>query len=203
MADSAVCGTLPVTTDFPPAAAIVCANLMILRSFRKPARESIFATLYGMIVTQARSPSFYLGYGVPDTVSGRLDMIMLHLVLFLARLRKEPPSLRALGQDVFDLFCRDMDDNLREMGVGDLAVPKHMRRVGEAFYGRTTAYEEGLAADDTTLAAALSRNIYGAPAPGALRLAAYVREAVRCLAEQDDFAQGNLRFPDPDRIPAQ
>ena len=156
-----------------------------------------------MIVTQARSPSFYLGYGVPDTVSGRLDMIMLHLVLFLARLRKEPPSLRALGQDVFDLFCRDMDDNLREMGVGDLAVPKHMRRVGEAFYGRTTAYEEGLAADDTTLAAALSRNIYGAPAPGALRLAAYVREAVRCLAEQDDFAQGNLRFPDPDRIPAQ
>ena len=47
---------------------------------------------------------------------------------------------RSLGQRLFDTFCRDLDDNLREMGVGDLAVPKQMRRFGEAFYGRQAAY---------------------------------------------------------------
>ncbi len=108
-----------------------------------------------MIVAQARSPAFYRGYGVPDTVEGRLDMIMLHLVLVLRRLnqgqrcrRRWPPA----GQQLFDRFCQDMDDNFREMGVGDLTVPKEMRRVAEAFYGRAKAYESALEADDAARA---------------------------------------------------
>jgi cytochrome b pre-mRNA-processing protein 3 len=87
----------------------------------------MFTRLYGAIVAQARSPSFYRDYGVPDTVGGRLDMIILHLVLLLARLKGESAQAAALGQHVFDAFCRDIDDNFREMGVGDLAVPREMR----------------------------------------------------------------------------
>ena len=34
------------------------------------------------------------------------------------------------------------------MGVGDLAVPKQMRRFGEAFYGRQAAYLAALEAPD-------------------------------------------------------
>jgi len=166
---------------------------------RSPRRATISA-LYGMIVAQARLPVLYRDYAVPDTVNGRFDLIVLHLALLLDRLDQDD-SLRRLGQSVFDRFCRDLDQNLREMGVGDLAVPKEMRRLGEAFYGRAQAYRSALvAADDQALVAALRRNIYGgletAPAE---RLACYMREAVRGLQAQtfEDLAAGRLSFPDP------
>jgi cytochrome b pre-mRNA-processing protein 3 len=177
---------------------------MILHQFRRPAQDPNIASLYGTIVAQARSPIFYTDFGVPDTVSGRFDMIVLHLVLFLNRLKLDSLAAksreRSLGQEVFNLFCRDMDDNFREMGVGDLAVPREMRKVGEAFYGRAAAYEAALAADDRALIAALTRNIFGESSHDVQRLAAYIREAVRQLASQDDFLRAELRFPSPEHV---
>jgi cytochrome b pre-mRNA-processing protein 3 len=176
---------------------------MIFHLFRRTPRDGIIASLYGTIVAQARAAAFYQNYGVPDTVNGRFEMIVLHAVLLLHRLGTEPEPIRRLGQAVFDRFCRDMDANLREMGVGDLAVPRKMRRIGEAFYGRQRVYEVALAAlDRGQLAAALARNVFGeAAAPGAGRLAGYVREAVRHLAAQDGSAlsRGALGFPNPDQ----
>src|SRR5262245_64999591 len=119
---------------------------MIFRPFRHTPQDRIITSLYGTIVAQARLPAVYRSYGVPDTVNGRLEMIMLHAVLVLRRLEGEAPPVRALGQQLFDRFCRDMDESLREMGVGDLAVPRKMRRIGEAFYGRQAAYQAALAA---------------------------------------------------------
>ncbi len=174
---------------------------MILRLFRHTPRDDTIAALYGTIVAQARAPAFYQVYGVPDTVNGRLEMVMLHAVLLLRRLEGEPAPLRALGQALFDRFCRDMDDSMREMGVGDLAVPRKMRRIGAAFYSRQAAYRAALeAADDRALAVTLERNVFaGAAGPGAaLRLAAYVREAARRLAAQDGFERMRPAFPDPD-----
>ncbi len=112
------------------------------RKPRTPLRGTIEA-IYGMIVTQAREPLFYRDLGVPDTVNGRFDLLLLHLWLVLRRL-KSVESGTALSQGLFDRFCNDMDDNLREMGVGDLTVPKRMRAFGEAFYGRTAAYDVAL-----------------------------------------------------------
>src|SRR5262245_52656516 len=114
---------------------------MIQLPFRRPKPDPIIAALYGTIVAQARAPFFYRGYEVPDTLMGRFDMIVLHLVLVLHRLKRDTGALPPLGQELFDQFCQDMDDNLREMPVGDLAVPKLMRTFGEAFYGRAQAYE--------------------------------------------------------------
>jgi cytochrome b pre-mRNA-processing protein 3 len=170
--------------------------------FRGPARNPTIEAVYGMIVAQARSPSFYRDYGVPDTVSGRFDMIVLHLVLVLRRWRAAPANVRPLGQQIFDRFCSDMDHNFREMGVGDLAVPKEMRRVAEAFYGRAGAYEAALAdGDGTGLEAALTRNVFATTRPplGARRLAAYMHDAARQLATQD-LADGKIQFPDPDQV---
>ena len=173
---------------------------MIHLPFRRSRPDRTIAGLYGTIVAQARSPIFYRGYGVPDTAAGRFDMIVLHLVLFLQRLRSESPAAQALGQEVFNLFCRDIDDNFREMGMGDLAVPREMRKVGEAFYGRAAAYETALATDDAALTAALVRNIFGEFTDGAKRLAIYMRAAARLLAMQHDFSSAELRFPDPEDI---
>src|ERR1700745_1464557 len=99
---------------------------MILKRFRLSPGNRKIDDLYGAIVAQSRRAAFYIGYGVPDTGDGRFD--------------RGGPSMRDLGQNLFDLFCRDLDANLREMGVGDLAVPKRMRQFAEAFYGRQAAY---------------------------------------------------------------
>ncbi len=174
---------------------------MKFQLFRRPMQDSI-ASLYGTIVAQARSPIFYRAYGVPDTTTGRLEMILLHTFLFCHRMQGNPEAMRILGQRVFDLFCSDMDGNLREMGVGDLAVPRQMQQIGEAFYGRSAVYEPALAArDEQRLAEALMRNVFAGGAQqldGPRRLAAYVIAASRQLAGQDDahLIGGRIRFPD-------
>jgi cytochrome b pre-mRNA-processing protein 3 len=178
---------------------------MILHLFRRTPRTATIASLYGMIVAQARSPVFYKGYAVPDTVDGRFELVTLHTVLLLCRLEAEQDGLRRVGQGLFDAFCQDMDASMREMGVGDLAVPRKMRGIGEAFYGRQAAYREALAAaEDGPLVASLSRNVYAGKvsARPAERLAHYVRAAVGALAEQDDeaFLRAQVRFPDPEQI---
>ncbi|HXQ84145.1 MAG TPA: ubiquinol-cytochrome C chaperone family protein, partial [Xanthobacteraceae bacterium] len=86
---------------------------MILRRFRPSSHDRTIRDLYGAIVAQARSAAFYTGYGVPDTVQGRFDLIVLHLVLLLERFGQTNRTGRSIGQKLFDVFCRDLDDNLR------------------------------------------------------------------------------------------
>ena len=174
------------------------------RKSRTPLRGTIEA-IYGMIVTQAREPLFYRDLGVPDTVSGRFDMLVLHLWMVLRRLRPAPGGVE-LSQALFDRFCDDMDANLREMGVGDLTVPKRMQAFGEAFYGRVAAYDLALAAGEEPLALALSKNILnGEQLENAHRLASYAQAATAALAQCDDAALrgGSWRFPAPEAWSAQ
>jgi cytochrome b pre-mRNA-processing protein 3 len=179
---------------------------MIFPLFRRNRQDDSIDRLYGATVAQARQRAFYARYGVADTVEGRLEMVILHLVLLLNRLESEGEALRPLGQALFDRFCEDMDDNLREMGVGDLAVPRQMQRIAGAFYGRARAYRAALTADGpASLVAALWRNIYGGEAaaePAAERLEAYVQDAVAHLRHQDAtaFLAGHLSYPEPSAV---
>lgn len=169
-------------------------------------RKATIEALYGAIVAQARTPVFYLEYGVSDTVNGRFEMILLHGGLLLDRMDGAESSLRRLGQGVFDRFCLDMDDTLRERGVSDLKVPREMKRVGEAFYGRQAAYRTTLAeSDPAALISALRRNLYATgsdPVPdhGVARMAAYMRNVAGFLRQEDTLAgleAGRLVWPDP------
>jgi cytochrome b pre-mRNA-processing protein 3 len=175
--------------------------------FRKPriAPAGTIEAIYGMIVTQAREPLFYRDLAVPDTVNGRFDLVLLHLWLVLRRL-KSVGSGTALSQALFDHFCADMDDNLREMGVGDQSVPKRMRAFGEAFYGRTAAYDMALSEGSEAFAAALCKNVFdGAKMKQARQLAAYAEAAIVELAQLDDatLLGGAWRFPTPQQTRAQ
>ena len=176
---------------------------MMFHFFRRNPSDHSIACLYGMIVAQARAAPFYLICGVPDTVNGRFEMVVLHTVLVLRRLESEPDPIRRLGQGLFDRFCQDMDGSLREMGIGDLGVPTKMRKIGEAFYGRQAAYGAALGDHDlSTLIGALERNVFGGQPGsqrGAVRLATYVRALVDRLAEQDGeaFSGARVAFPDP------
>jgi cytochrome b pre-mRNA-processing protein 3 len=158
--------------------------------------------LYRCIVEQARQPGFYTCHGVPDSLDGRFDMIVLHAFLVMRRLRTiASQAADQLSQDLFDLLFADMDSNLREIGVGDLGVGKRVKKMAQAFYGRVEAYEAGLlATDDAILTDALTRNLYGTtqPAlPNQLAMAAYMRAAEARLAGQPEakIMAGNVAFP--------
>jgi cytochrome b pre-mRNA-processing protein 3 len=170
---------------------------------RTPLRGTI-ETIYGMIVAQAREPLLYQDLGVPDTVDGRFDMVVLHLWMVLRQM-KRPGHNGRLGQALFDHFCSDMDHNLRELGTGDLAVPRRMQQFGEAFYGRSAAYDQAQATGAGPLAQALRKNIYnGLDNGNAPRLAAYVEQALAVLAATDESAISSAcwQFPSPAPIMA-
>ncbi len=156
--------------------------------FRKArlAPRGTIEIIYGMIVTQAREPLFYRHLGVPDTVNGRFDLLLLHLWMVLRHLRSMPGAAE-LSQALFDRFCEDMDANLREMGIGDLAVPKKMQAFGEAFYGRAAAYDMAMADGAEAMALAICRNVLGGGSiENARRLVIYVEEAMGSLAKESD-----------------
>ena len=173
--------------------------------FRKPrlAPPGTIEAIYGMIVTQAREPLFYQDLGVPDTVNGRFDLLLAHLWMVLRRLRRLGDGqdiAQETAQALFDHFCADMDANLREMGVGDLAVPKRMQAFGEAFYGRSAAYDLALTDSREALAQAFCKNILeGRDIDNARRLAAYAQAAIACLDSVDDagLLAVSWTFPSP------
>lgn len=166
--------------------------------------------LYASAVAQARQPAFYERCGVPDSLDGRYDLLVLHLWLVMRRLRAETgPDARVasrLAQAVYDLFFADMDRNLREMGVGDLGVGKRVKAMARGFYGRIAAYDAGLMAGDVGLRDGLRRNLFGTlseaetPRPEILAaMAAYVRREAEQSARMPvaDLLAGRLRFGSP------
>mgnify|MGYP004522647863 CR=1 FL=1 len=171
---------------------------MILSLFRKNTATAPVYAVYNAIVAQSRQPHFYAEWQVPDTVTGRFDMISLHLALLFRRLRAESGAQKEFSQAVFDLFFKDMDRSLREMGVGDLGVPKRIQKMGNIFFGLLAAMNEAMDRSDALgLEAVLSRNIFdGETGPHVVALAKYLFSEDRALAGQNAQAitGGQLSF---------
>lgn len=158
------------------------------------------------IVAQARHPDFYERFHVPDTVDGRFDMIVLHVYLTLARLRETDSACTELQMMLQETMFADLDRSLREMGVGDMSVGKHVKAMASAYFGRLSAYdaafESGKVGD---VEDALSRNVWrGDLIPGegvAHALAVLVLEQKAHLAGQDgeDLCSGVITFLLPER----
>lgn len=152
--------------------------------------------LHDAATAQGRAPTLYLALGAADTVEGRFEMLTLHVILLVDRLKHEA-SAADVRQLLFDIYVRDLDGALREMGVGDLAVGKKMRKLGEAFYGRAKAYDTAFKAlpDEAPLADVVSRTALG-DADGA-PLAAYVHRVRQALAIQpvEALIAGDVTWP--------
>lgn len=160
---------------------------MLQNLFRTRPRERLGQPLYELAVRQARSPAFYTQLGVADRIDARFELYTLHVLLLVMRLRDEGERGAEAGQDLFDTYVSALDHALRELGVGDISVGKKMRKLGEALYGRMTAYEAPLRdGDAAALSAGLARNIYESEdaATGA-RLADYALASRARLASQD------------------
>jgi cytochrome b pre-mRNA-processing protein 3 len=175
---------------------------MILTLFKRKASRNSLQAVYGAIVAAARHPRLYAEWGVPDTVDGRYDMIVLHTVLFLDRLAGEGEGAQGFAQGLTDEVFADMDRSLREMGVGDLSVGKKVRRMAEVFYGRARAYQGALRdGNAAALADALYRNAFAGTGErgGPSLLAAHALRLRRHLHERPigPILSGKIDFPDP------
>ena len=135
--------------------------------------------LYNAVVARAREPHWYLGGQVPDTVDGRFDMIAAILGFVVLRLEQDEPGA-PLSAVLTERFVDDMDGQLRELGVGDVVVGKHIGKMMGMLGGRLGAYRGGLAG--AGIDAALVRNLYrgAAPDPAAL---AHVRDGLLAFRE--------------------
>jgi len=163
---------------------------------------------YAAIVAQARQPAFYAALGVPDAPEGRFRMVALHVILFVDALlaqerdraeedrERREELARAVQERMFD----ELDASLREMGVSDLAVPKRMHRLADAFFAQLGAVRAALAADDAAaLQEAVRRHIYAETetAEHAAALADYARRAQRALSGLPlaDMLAGKISWP--------
>lgn len=166
------------------------------------ARRQTARSLYGSIVTQARSSALYARWGVPDTAEGRFEMIVLHLVLVLRRLAREGEAGARLGRALTEAFVVDLDDSLREMTVGDLAVPRQVKHAVAVVHDRYATYSAALDAPigDNLLEAAVRARL--APLRGAERLeggqlGAYISDAAGRLdrLSGNEMLAGRLDWP--------
>jgi len=161
--------------------------IMLQNLFRTRPRERLCEALYELAVRQARAPAFYTTLGVADRIDARFELYTLHVLLLVMRLRDEGEHGHEAAQGLFDAYVSALDHALRELGVGDVSVGKKMRKLGEAMYGRMTAYESPLRdGDAATLSAGLARNVFDsedAAVGGAL--AAYAMASRARLATQD------------------
>lgn len=164
------------------------------RLFGEKSEEAL--PLYQAVVARARAPHWYVEGQVPDTVDGRFDMIAAVLGLVVLRLEDEQAESAGLSAVLTERFVDDMDGQLRELGVGDVVVGKHIGRMMGMLGGRLGAYREGLAGPG--IDAALVRNLYrgAAPDPAAL---AHVRDAL--LAFRAELAAMSLDALAAGRLP--
>jgi len=177
---------------------------MILRWLTQRADISRKAEeLYGSVVTAARQPAFYERLGVPDTPEGRFELVALHLFLALEVLRGKGTAAEGLVRRTIEAFVIDMDDCMREMGVGDLTVPKKVKRAAAAFYERAGSYRSALGEAGSPergwpeLAKSLRGHVYGGSAEredDAAALAVYMQAASTALSDHafDVFVNDGL-----------
>ena len=132
------------------------------RLFGRKDRDAL-TPLYNAVVAEARRPDWYLVGEVPDTLDGRFDMVAAVLSLVLLRLEAEGESGRAPSAYLAEIFVEDMDGQLRERGIGDIVVGKHIGRMMGALGGRLGALREAFAGGD--LDSVIDRNIYRGVVP--------------------------------------
>jgi cytochrome b pre-mRNA-processing protein 3 len=177
---------------------------MILAQWRaRRANRNLIDQLHGKIVAAARRPALYIELQVADSYDGRFEMTTLFAGLVMRRLNRLSGLGTELAEELADGVFRHFEVALREIGVGDVAVPKRLKRMAEAFYGRYKAYDDALAAPGSDrLAEALARNVYGvgdvALAPAARRLARLTRATADALDQTplEAFARGEAAFPE-------
>ncbi len=171
---------------------------MIFRFFSSSKQQTAAEKLYVAILAQSRLPAFITEIGIADTVTGRFDILALHMMLFSRRLSNEADAAALpLSQAVFDIFTSDLDDALRVLGIGDTSVPKRKQALVRGFYAQVDELAPLIDdASDVALAQKLAARFSLGPDSAAI-LARYTRNAAGSLANTplDAIFRGELKWP--------
>jgi cytochrome b pre-mRNA-processing protein 3 len=142
--------------------------------------------LHVSISALARDPVLFTRHGVADSFEGRFELLALHFALVLRRLAKLPAPAADVAQDLTDLTFLRLDQSLREIGIGDVGVPRRMKTLARAFYGRANAYHAAWdSSDPARLVEALRRNIFAGGEGDAEGLALRIANIERRLEALD------------------
>lgn len=153
---------------------------------RRRSGRDVVAGVHGRIVDLSREPEIYLACGVPDSTEGRFESLTLHILLVLRRLKRLPPPADEIAQELVDAAFAHLEIALREMGVGDFGVPKRMKKLGQAFYDRTSHYDRLLdEAAPGPLASEIAGRVDVEVSSALLPFAAYLLASERVLAGCD------------------
>ena len=153
-----------------------------------PDERAALRPLWSRVVASAREPQWYTRGGIADTPEGRFDAVTMVLALILLRM-EGTPRLAGPTARLTELFVEDMDGQMRQGGVGDLAVGKHIGKLMSTLGGRIGAYRDALAEDgDTALVEAVRRNVSLGESGDADAVAAEMRVLAQTLAATDDVA---------------
>lgn len=169
---------------------------------KKNDNAAIVARQYSLLTQAARRPAFYADMHVPDTVIGRFEMLCIVLILYFRRTAHATVSGQEIAQEIIDNFFEDIDHSIRELGVGDVGVPKRVKKFARMYYGRLESYADALERLDLeSLKVALKRNIRPdePDAPDMAALATYMMSAEAQLRSVSDevVASGSLELPEP------
>jgi cytochrome b pre-mRNA-processing protein 3 len=187
---------------------------IVFSLFRRSPNKAVIDRLHGEIMAGARQPAFFIEYGVADTVEGRFELLCLLGTVAVRRIEAIEGLGPQIAQELTDAFFTHFDVALREMGIGDLTVPKKIKKMAQGWLGRGSAYRAALAQDAAQgglqeLAVAIARNVYGdegkATDAGPHRLARYALAQDRAFADLkiEDATRGPLRFLDASSVSAQ
>ncbi len=162
------------------------ARSLATRLFRRARPRDALAPLYAAAVEHGRDPQWYLRGGVADSQDGRFDMIVAVLSQVLLRLERDGETHASESALLAELFVDDMDGQLREIGIGDVVVGKHVGKMMGALGGRKEAYRNAFG-EGGAIREALIRNLYRGEAPDEEALA-YTADRLGAFARDLDAA---------------
>jgi cytochrome b pre-mRNA-processing protein 3 len=156
--------------------------------------------LYGAVVARARAPEHFTVGGVADTPEGRCALIALHVAMVSDRLLREGEAGRQLAQRLNEVFVTDFDDAMREMGVGDLGVPRRVKKAAAGLYDQFQSYRAAVREGGPDAVVRLMQDLLersGGDVTRAGGLARLVEDMAAALAraQAGDLLAGELSLP--------
>ena len=174
----------------------------LLKKLKNKKIESELEYYYNNIVLLSRDKRLYIQGGVPDTIDGRYELIILHCHLFVNRLIIAGSEEKAFAQKLINYMFRDFDRSLREIGVGDLSVGKKIKFMVSSYYGRANTYQKALNKNSQITDEALKNNLYGTINPNQNEveyMKIYIKNLIRYLSSLKNHDvlicfQNNINF---------
>ena len=161
----------------------------LLKKLKNKKNDTEIEYYYNNIVSLARNKRLYIQGGVPDTIDGRYELIVLHCHLFVNRLIIAGSEEKVFAQNLINYMFRDFDRSLREIGVGDLSVGKKVKFMVSSYYGRANSYQKALNKNSEIIDKALKNNLYGTIIPNKNEvkyMKSYIKNLIKYLSSLEN-----------------